>query len=81
METKKRFSIGMNPILLGLCDGISNYTSVDAWIVRVLFFVILYLITGSLIINFLLYVLIAFFMPQHKSSYQIDREYRANNNR
>lgn len=76
MERKKRFSIGHNPILLGLCDGIANYFAINVWVVRLLTFVSFYLVTGSLIMNFLLYVLIAFFMPQSKVNYQVDSEFR-----
>jgi phage shock protein PspC (stress-responsive transcriptional regulator) len=77
VERKKRFSIGQNPVLLGLCDGIANYFIINVWIIRLLVFVTFYLVTGSLIMNFLLYVLVAFFMPQAKVKYQVDSEFRS----
>jgi phage shock protein PspC (stress-responsive transcriptional regulator) len=79
MQGKKRLSIGMNPILLGFCDGVANYCSVNVWLVRLLLFVILYMITGSLMINFILYVLIAFLMPQKKTKSEPGSEYRTKN--
>lgn len=79
MQGKKRFSIGMNPMLLGLCDGIANYVSIDVWIVRLLLVVSLYLVTGSVIINFILYVIIAFLMPQSKSKPDTNSKFRTKN--
>ena len=75
MKGKKRLSIGMNPVLLGVCDGVANHYVINVWLVRLLLFVILYMITSSLIINFILYILIAFFMPQHKTKGDVDSEY------
>jgi len=80
MQGKKRFSIGMNPILLGLCDGLAEYFLVNVWFVRVLLFTTLYLITGSLVINFFLYVLIAFLMPQYnRTKSEIENQRQAKN--
>lgn len=75
MKGKKRLSIGVNPVLLGVCDGVANHYVINVWLVRLLLFVILYMITSSLIINFILYILIAFFMPQQKTKGEVDSEY------
>lgn len=76
MERKKRFAIGNNPILLGLCDGIANYVDVNVWIIRLLVVVTAYLITGSVVLNFLLYVAVVFFIPQQKVKYKAENEYQ-----
>lgn len=76
MERKKRFVIGNNPILLGLCDGIANYVDVNVWVIRLLVLVTGYLITGSVVLSFLLYVAVVFFIPQQKAKYKADNDHQ-----
>ena len=70
MEAENRLTLGNNPLIGGVCDGIARHLSIDVILVRVIFAVLGLFIGGGIFIYLLFYWLI----PRHETEGEIRRK-------